>query len=76
MVKLIVYMLLYILVFKEITTILQTNIYKIDKQQGPTIEHRELYSISCNYPYGKEKIKTINIFLISSFTAVADIIGL
>ena len=37
LVKLIVYMLLYILVFKAITTILQTNIYKIDKQQGPTI---------------------------------------
>ena len=47
-------MLLYILVFKAITTILQTNIYKIDKQQGPTIEHRELYSISCNKQYGKE----------------------
>ena len=22
--------------------------HKIDKQQGPTVEHRELYSISCN----------------------------
>ena len=53
--KFIVYMLLYILVFKEITTILQINIYKIDKQQGPTIEHTELYSISCNYPEWKRK---------------------
>ena len=25
-----------------------TTIYKIDKQQGPTVQHRELYSISCN----------------------------
>ena len=25
-----------------------TIIYKIDKQQGPTTEHRELYAISCN----------------------------
>ena len=25
-----------------------TSIYKTDNQQGPTVEHRELYSISCN----------------------------
>ena len=25
-----------------------TTIYKTDKQPGPTVEHRELYSISCN----------------------------
>ena len=25
-----------------------TTVYKIDNQQGPTIQHRELYSISCN----------------------------
>ena len=24
--------------------------YKIDKQQGPTVQHRELYSISGNKP--------------------------
>ena len=27
---------------------IQTTIYKRDKQQGPTVEHRELYSVSCN----------------------------
>ena len=27
---------------------IQTTIYKIDKQQDPTVQHRELYSISCN----------------------------
>ena len=27
---------------------IQTTIYKIGKQQGPTVQHRELYSISCN----------------------------
>ena len=27
---------------------IQTTIYKIDKQEGHTVEHRELYSISCN----------------------------
>ena len=28
---------------------IQTSVYKIDKQ-GPTVQHRELYSISCNKP--------------------------
>ena len=27
---------------------IHTTIYKIDKQQGPTVQHNELYSISCN----------------------------
>ena len=27
---------------------IQTTAYKIDKQQGPTVQLRELYSISCN----------------------------
>ena len=26
---------------------IQTTVYKIDKQQGPAVQHRELYSISC-----------------------------
>ena len=25
-------------------------IQKIDKQQGPTVQHRELYSVSCDKP--------------------------
>ena len=29
---------------------IQTTIYKIDKQQGPTVQHRELFSISCDKP--------------------------
>ena len=29
----------------------------MDKQQGLTVEHRELYSISCDKPYGKEHEK-------------------
>ena len=33
---------------------MQTNTYRMDKQQGLTVEHRELYSISCDKPYGKE----------------------
>ena len=27
---------------------MQTIIYRTDKQQGPTVEHREPYSISCD----------------------------
>ena len=27
---------------------MQTIIYRMDTQQGPTVEHRELYSISCD----------------------------
>ena len=29
---------------------IQATIYKIDKQQGFTVEHRELYAISCDKP--------------------------
>ena len=29
---------------------IQTTIYKIDKQKGPTVQHRELYSISYDKP--------------------------
>ena len=29
---------------------MQTITYKMDKQQGPAVQHRELYSISCDKP--------------------------
>ena len=29
---------------------MQTGIYRMDKQQGPTVQHRELQSISCDKP--------------------------
>ena len=29
---------------------IQTTKYKVDKQQGPTVQQRELYSVSCNKP--------------------------
>ena len=32
------------------TNFLANPIYRMDKQQGPTVEHRELYSISCDKP--------------------------
>ena len=30
-----------------------TTIYKIDNQQGPTVQHKELYSIFCDNLYEK-----------------------
>ena len=30
-----------------------TAIFKMDDQQGPTVEHRELYATSCNNLQGK-----------------------
>ena len=27
---------------------MQTIIYRMNKQQGPTVQHRKLYSISCD----------------------------
>ena len=30
-----------------------TGIYSLDKQQSPTVNHREIYSISCNKPSWK-----------------------
>ena len=29
---------------------MQTVIYRMNKQQGPTVQHRELYSVSCDKP--------------------------
>ena len=29
---------------------MQTIIYRMNTQQGPTVQHRELYSIPCNKP--------------------------
>ena len=33
---------------------MQTIICRMDKQQGPTVQQRELYSISCNKPQWKK----------------------
>ena len=35
---------------------MQTTPYRMGKQQGSTVYHRELYSISCHNHNGKEKI--------------------
>ena len=41
---------------------IQTTMYKIDKQQGPTIQYRELYSIPCNKLNGKGSENNIYIY--------------
>ena len=33
---------------------MQTGIYRMDKQQSPTVEHRRLYSVVCDKHNGKE----------------------
>ena len=40
---------------------MQTITYKMDGQQGPTVQHRELYSISCDKPQWKRIRKRIHI---------------
>ena len=35
----------------------------MDKQQGPTVQHRELYSISWNRPGWKRILKKKNVYI-------------
>ena len=37
--------------------------YKMDEQQGPPEEHRELYSTSCNKPEWKRIFKRMYIYV-------------
>ena len=41
---------------------IQMIIYRIDKQ-GPTVQHRELCSVSCDKPYGEEYKKYIYTYV-------------
>ena len=36
---------------------MQTIMYRMDKQQGPTVEHKGLYSLSCDKPSWKRIFK-------------------
>ena len=44
----------------------------MDKQQGPTLEHRELYSVSCDKPNGNEYEKEY-ICITESLCCMAEI---
>ena len=52
---------------------MQTIIYRMDKQQGPTVEHRELYLISCDKPEWKRIRKGIHVCITESFCCAAEI---
>ena len=42
---------------------MQTGIKRMDKQQGPTVYHRQLYSISCDKPKWKRTCqKDVHIY--------------
>ena len=41
---------------------MQTGIHRMNKQQGPTVEHRGLYSISCDNHKGKEYEKNLRCY--------------
>ena len=43
-----------------------TLIYKIGNQQGPTVQHRELYSICCNNLYRKIIWKRVSVCVTES----------
>ena len=42
---------------------MQTIVYRMDKQQGPTVEHRELYSTTCDKPQWKRILKRLCIYV-------------
>ena len=50
---------------------IQTTIYKTDEQQGPTLQNRELYSISCNKPQQKE-YKKENMYVTESLCCTPE----
>ena len=50
----------------------QTTIYKIDKQKGPTAQHRKPYSITCDTPIMDKNIKKC-IYVTESLGCTAEI---
>ena len=42
----------------------------MDKQQGPTVWHRELYSIFCDKSYGKEYFKKRGCLYVYNYLTV------
>ena len=42
---------------------MQTTVYSMDKQEGPTAQHRELYSIPCDKDYSAIKRNEIELFV-------------
>ena len=46
---------------------MKTIIYIMDKQQGPTVQHRKLYSISCDNPQWKRIWKNVYVYITDHF---------
>ena len=51
---------------------IHTTIYETGNQQGPTLQHREIYSISCNNLKWKRMLKR-NIYIYESFYYTPEI---
>ena len=49
-----------------------TAVFKIDNQQGCTVQHRELYSIFCNNLNGKRIWKSIDICITESLCYTSE----
>ena len=49
---------------------MQTGIQRMDKQQDPTVEHKELYSIACDRPLWKEYEKEYMCIYIHTHTHI------
>ena len=47
----------------ELENNIHTAIYKVDYQQGPTVQHRELYSVSVITYKGKESEKEEIVYM-------------
>ena len=41
---------------------MQTIMFKMDKQQDPTVQHRELYLIASGKPEWKSILKSVHIY--------------
>ena len=49
-----------------------TTIYKIDNQEGPTVQHRELYSVFCDNLYEKRILKRLSIRITESLCCTPE----
>ena len=52
---------------------MKTIMYRIDKQQGPTRQHRELYSISCIQNHNGKEYEKEYICITESLCGTAEI---
>ena len=52
---------------------MQTIKYRMDKQQEATVQHKELYSISYDKPYGKKTWKKMCIGITESLCCIAEV---